>query len=215
MIIYKTTNLLNGKFYIGKDEKNNPNYLGSGIHLKRAIHKYGKDNFIKEEIDSASTRNELNEKEIFWIESLSATTLGYNIAQGGTGGKTIPIPHNKGKTYEELYGLEKANELKEKKKLANLGKKLSEETKEKIKIGNTGKKYSEKTKSKMSKSQTGKIHSEVTKEKISLMVKKHFDDNEKRLQLSEKHKGKILTDEHKLNISKGVINYYNTNENRK
>ena len=30
MIIYKTINLLNGKVYVGKDEKNNPNYYGSG-----------------------------------------------------------------------------------------------------------------------------------------------------------------------------------------
>ncbi len=42
MIIYITTNLLNGKKYIGKDEKNNPSYLGSGKLLKLAINKHGK-----------------------------------------------------------------------------------------------------------------------------------------------------------------------------
>ena len=41
MIIYKTTNLINGKFYIGKDSKNDPNYLGSGKILKKAFKKYG------------------------------------------------------------------------------------------------------------------------------------------------------------------------------
>ena len=41
MIVYKTTNLINGKIYIGKDMKNNPNYLGSGTILRRAIKKYG------------------------------------------------------------------------------------------------------------------------------------------------------------------------------
>ena len=45
MIIYKTTNLVNGKIYIGKDSKNNPNYLGSGNLLKKALIKYGKENF--------------------------------------------------------------------------------------------------------------------------------------------------------------------------
>ena len=39
MVIYKTTNLINGKYYIGKDIHNNPKYLGSGIALRKAIEK--------------------------------------------------------------------------------------------------------------------------------------------------------------------------------
>lgn len=88
MIIYKTTNLLNGKFYIGKDEKNNPKYLGSGKILKLAINKNGVENFKKEILEECPTKKELNEREKYWITKLSATTLGYNIAEGGTGGKT-------------------------------------------------------------------------------------------------------------------------------
>jgi hypothetical protein len=41
MIIYKTTCLINGKIYVGQDSKNNPDYLGSGIYLNRAIKKHG------------------------------------------------------------------------------------------------------------------------------------------------------------------------------
>jgi len=37
MIIYKITNLINNKIYVGKSELNNPNYYGSGIHITRAI----------------------------------------------------------------------------------------------------------------------------------------------------------------------------------
>src|ERR1035437_9505393 len=88
MIIYKTTNLINGKYYVGKDEKNNPEYLGSGKILKLAINKNGRKNFKKEVLETCETREELNEREKFWINVLSATTLGYNIADGGTGGKT-------------------------------------------------------------------------------------------------------------------------------
>lgn len=51
MIVYKTTNLINNKIYIGKDTHDNPKYLGSGIVLKRAIKKYGKLNFLKETIE--------------------------------------------------------------------------------------------------------------------------------------------------------------------
>lgn len=89
MIIYKTTNLINRKFYVGKDEKNNPNYLGSGINLNRAIKKYGRENFIKEIIEVCSTREELIEREKYWIKETKAQKLGYNIADGGWGGNTI------------------------------------------------------------------------------------------------------------------------------
>jgi len=86
MIIYKTTNLVNGKIYIGQDSNNDTNYLGSGLLVNKAIKKYGKNNFIKEVLEHCSSKKELNEKEKFWIYNLSATTLGYNISSGGNGG---------------------------------------------------------------------------------------------------------------------------------
>lgn len=88
MIIYKTINLINGKFYVGKDEKNNPNYLGSGINLQKAIKKYGKENFLKEILEVCSTREELIEREKYWIRETKAQEVGYNIADGGWGGNT-------------------------------------------------------------------------------------------------------------------------------
>lgn len=88
MIIYKTTNNINGKIYVGKDEKNNPEYYGSGLLLNRAIKKYGKNNFTKEILEVCKSREELNEREIFWIKELNATIDGYNIALGGSGGDT-------------------------------------------------------------------------------------------------------------------------------
>lgn len=48
MIIYKTINIINNKIYIGRDMHNNPNYLGSGYILSKAIKKYNKENFKKE-----------------------------------------------------------------------------------------------------------------------------------------------------------------------
>lgn len=88
MVIYKTINLINGKYYVGKDEKNNPEYLGSGLLLNKAIKKYGKENFKKEILEICVNRKELNEREIYWIENLDATKKGYNIALGGSGGDT-------------------------------------------------------------------------------------------------------------------------------
>lgn len=86
MIIYKTTNLLNGNFYIGQDSKNDPMYLGSGILLNRAIEKHGRENFKKEIIESCNNKVQLNDREIFWIDKLKPI---YNIAKGGSGGDTI------------------------------------------------------------------------------------------------------------------------------
>ena len=86
MIIYKTTNLITGKIYIGQDSNNNPNYLGSGKYLWNAIKKHGKENFKKEIICECSSKEELNEKEKYWIKILKCKTPnGYNITDGGNG----------------------------------------------------------------------------------------------------------------------------------
>lgn len=86
MIIYKTTNLINGKIYVGKDTYNNPSYLGSGIYISRAIKKYGKQNFIKEVIDSTESLEELNEKEKYWVKFCNCKVPnGYNLTDGGEG----------------------------------------------------------------------------------------------------------------------------------
>lgn len=89
MYIYKTTNLINNKFYIGKSTRQileSKDYYGSGIIIKQAISKYGKENFSKEIIDTACTVKELNEKEKNWIKELNAIQEGYNISLGGDGG---------------------------------------------------------------------------------------------------------------------------------
>lgn len=63
------------------------NYLGSGTVLQKAIKKYGKDNFISEPIDWATTPEELDEKEIWWIGFLEAVDSQeyYNMSKGGDG----------------------------------------------------------------------------------------------------------------------------------
>ena len=86
MFVYKITNNINNKFYIGKfsrDISNFSTYWGSGKIIKRAILKYGLENFTKEIIDTIS---ELNEKEIYWIGYTNATIIGYNLTKGGDGG---------------------------------------------------------------------------------------------------------------------------------
>ncbi len=91
MIVYKTTNLINGKVYIGKDTKNNPTYLGSGVLLHKAINKYGRESFTKEILFESLDIEEINqiEKEYIKKYKLSMGNDCYNIAEGGTGGDLI------------------------------------------------------------------------------------------------------------------------------
>jgi len=178
MIVYITKNLTNGKKYIGKDQSNDPNYLGSGIHLKRAIKKYGKDNFVKEVIEYCDTIDKLNEREIYWIEYFNASKSNeyYNIASGGDGGNTIL-------GYDE----EQLNEYK---------KKLS--------ISLKGKKHTTETKKVISEKRMGIVYTEETKQKISESVKKLWQNEEYKNNFIQKMKlikRKPCTDETKKKIS--------------
>jgi len=86
MIIYLTTNLINGKQYVGQSSINDNNYLGSGLLIQKAINKYNRKNFRKIVLVECSSQEELDEQEIFWIEALDTLQPnGYNISLGGNG----------------------------------------------------------------------------------------------------------------------------------
>lgn len=84
--VYKTTNTINGKIYVGqhKDNVMSNKYKGSGTYLKRAFRKYGKHNFIKEIICHCEDDRQLGEMETYWIKELNAThpDIGYNLLSG-------------------------------------------------------------------------------------------------------------------------------------
>lgn len=93
--IYQTTNLINGKRYIGKhksDKFEYNDYLGSGKLLNEAIKKYGKENFNCELIERCNSIEELNQKEQYWINKYNAVESSnfYNLARGGDGGDLSP-----------------------------------------------------------------------------------------------------------------------------
>jgi group I intron endonuclease len=127
MIIYKVTNSITGKCYIGKTshtlEIRKVGHLKNvhrGISTKfyNSIRKYGIDNFVWEVIDSANDTNSLNELEIKHIVETDSFRSGYNMTLGGDGGDTISyktkeekqkqgakvgnIPWNKGKDMKSL-----------------------------------------------------------------------------------------------------------------
>jgi group I intron endonuclease len=84
-VIYKTTNIINNKIYVGQNTTNRKNYLGSGILIRYAIKKYGRENFTKEILETCSDLEELNNREIFWIKHFDSINnkIGYNLHIGG------------------------------------------------------------------------------------------------------------------------------------
>jgi hypothetical protein len=91
-IVYKTVNKVNCKYYIGVQNTDDPSYLGSGISLKKAIKKYGKDNFTKETLFECTSKEEAFELESKIVtQELVNDPQCYNMTVGGK----IP-PSNKG-----------------------------------------------------------------------------------------------------------------------
>lgn len=100
--IYKTTDLLTNKIYVGKKHSTiflGNKYVGSGIIINNIKEKCKQNNIpiearlYVEMIDQADSLDELNKKEIFWIEHLNARdpTVGYNIRKGGDCGPGGPM----------------------------------------------------------------------------------------------------------------------------
>lgn len=91
--IYKLTNTINGKIYVGQTTSTEPRRWSSHKHhakygghgpLQNAIRKYGPDVFKREIIDKAYSEEELNSLEEFYIKTLDARNhdIGYNVASG-------------------------------------------------------------------------------------------------------------------------------------
>lgn len=95
--IYRITNNIDGKFYIGMHKTKNLDdcYIGSGKLLKRAIAKHGEDNFSKEILFTFDNQQEMIDKEIELItEELIKNPACYNLTVGGWGGNRITDPNH-------------------------------------------------------------------------------------------------------------------------
>ena len=103
ILIYKTTNIINNMEYIGKrvTEDINDSYLGSGKHLKRAIKKYGIENFIKNILFVFDNEEDMNNKEKELVtDQYCSRNDTYNICEGGKGGFSYINKNNLGNTIE-------------------------------------------------------------------------------------------------------------------
>lgn len=182
MIIYKIINKLDpDKVYIGQTTQTLRNrwvrHLNSHSrcsYLHRAIKRYGAENFIIEQIDTANTQNELNEKEQYWIKYYDCIApKGYNLTSGGE--HPVFSEETRRKIGEIHKGKILSDETKLKIRNAKLGKYTGENN------PNWGKTASEETRRKQSEAKKGKKPHNFGK-KASLELRK---------KLSEAHKGKM------------------------
>lgn len=122
-IVYRITNVINDKVYIGQTiqtlNRRLTIHFSKNVHsiISRAIRKYGKSNFIFEEIYTAFDKDELNRAEIYFISLENCMQpRGYNIKEGGANGR---LPEH----IRKRIGLTKIGNTN------NLGKVWSEEQK--------------------------------------------------------------------------------------
>lgn len=193
--IYETTNLINGKKYIGQHHSNlfDKSYYGSGVIIKKAIEKYGIENFEIKLLEECGSKEELNKREIYWINRMNAVKSDsyYNVAKGG---------HYWGKPRK-------------------LGYKLSDEAKHKISVANTGRIFTKEHREKISKNRKGKglgrVLPEEVRKRIGEINRQHLlgrtlsDEHKHNISIGGKNRyknnpspliGRTLSDEHKCKI---------------
>lgn len=178
--IYKITNKVNGKIYIGqkKSEVFVESYWGSGIYISSSIKKYGIENFYCEIIEWCDSRDMLNEREIYWIAKFKSNDpkVGYNLTNGGDG------------TSGYHWSDEARRKLSESRKGPNnplYGKHLSEEHRKKIGIASRNISDENRRKKQLAASgennpMYGKHHSLEARKKISETTKKRMQEMELR-----------------------------------
>jgi group I intron endonuclease len=193
-ILYKTTNLVNGKIYVGvhkvSDTKHSRRYLGSGKVLKPAIEKYGRRNFLRITLAEFDNYKDAYKAEAEMVnEDFLKRTDIYNVKLGGEG---------------------------------SIGFKPTEQTKRRMSIANKGRVASDEQKLNYSKAQLGntkwlgKHHTEESKAKISAANKGHTRNTGKILTPENKAKliasniGRVKSKEEieKLRIANSGANNY-------
>lgn len=156
--IYRITNKINGKTYVGqhKYKRLNDDYMGSGKLIRRAQKKYGIENFEKEILYSHIQYKETaDDVESFDIAKERAIGKAeYNIANGGQGGNLGEEVNRK--ISESLKGKHLTEETKQKVSESLKGRHRSEEDNKKISKSLKGRHFSDEWRKKMSESRKGK-----------------------------------------------------------
>ncbi|WCZ66380.1 homing endonuclease [Yersinia phage MHG19] len=170
-IIYKITNKINGKIYVGAHATVdvNDSYMGSGVNIIKSIKKYGKENFDKHILHNFSSSEEMYVKEAEIVnEDFVMRADTYNAALGGKGNPVIV--HLQDPSYREMLStktkLGMTQEVRDAIRESRLNTVMDESVKDKISdtikrqyhgsaMDRTGSKMSEESKAKIRAAQKG------------------------------------------------------------
>lgn len=194
--IYLTKNLVNNKVYIGKhkSDKYDSKYYGSGLILKKAIKKYGINNFTNELIDKADSLEELNEKEKYYISKYKEEygDKCYNISNGGDGGDNIHC-----KSPEEIEDFIKKITIINREKWNNKSEKEKEDFIKKMTSINRERCNTDDFKKKISKASHNRYLNENERIEQSIRIKKAWSNpiliEQQRERLLEYYKNNKVT----------------------
>lgn len=193
-MVYKTTNLINGKYYIGCHVANdlNDGYLGSGKLLKRAVEKYGKESFKQTPLAICCDKKVMLAVEKEYVnKKMVGDTMSYNLKLGGEGGSNGTFRGHKHS--EETKAIMSAK---------TLGRKCSIEARAKMsKAARARPGWTKEARLEMSRTRKGRRHSEETKRKISEANNGHKISVETRKKISEARKGKKASKETRAKMS--------------
>jgi len=154
--IYKITNRINNKSYIGQSvnirrrwAEHRLLHRDESLSLKRALRKYGIENFTFEVLEECCV-HDLNDKEIYYINLIKPE---YNRCTGGTGSHKHHVPHRtrdilreKGKAqWQKMTKEKQQQQIKNNLKGPSKGHSVSQETRAKLRNANLGKKQSRET----------------------------------------------------------------------
>lgn len=224
MEIYKVTNKINGKIYIGKtihtmkarrDSHISKSFSSkcSKIYFHRAIRKYGVNNFVWKVLETGINNEKiLDKKECYYIQLLKANKreYGYNLTSGGDG---ISGWHHYPETLKKISAFHKGKIVSKetREKIKNSKKNISKETRKIMSVSHKGNKnhkghfHSKKTKQKISLQLLGKKLSRKTREKMSKAHKGFHHSQKSKDKVSISKKGKLFSLKHRLNLSKSHL----------
>lgn len=243
---YKTSNLINGHYYYGVRSHKNPDkdpYLGSGIRLKEAIEKYGKENFKKDIQAYFPTMEKAYEYEAKVVtRDLVLDPNCYNVQLGGDGGtlgskffihpetgKLVKVLPEFSQEYLDAGYVpwKRPHSLETRKKMSEShkgipgtmkGRHHSEETRKKISEAGKGRKHTEEWKQMMHDKFAGqKRDPEIMGKAVATRRErgnlKHTEEAKRKM--SEAHKGKEAWNKGKKGLTQNLFWINNGEKNRR
>lgn len=202
--VYGILNIITGKLYVGsainlhRRSVDHIYFLNLGKHhsvlLQRAWVKYSSINFDFIILEYTKNKNDLVEREQYWIDltNCSNPEFGYNVSP--TAGNCLGVKHTdvvKLQRSKDLTGLIRSAETRARMSAARKGVKIhSEESKLKISLAGKNRQVTDITKLKLSKVWKGRKHSSETIEKLKIAAKKR-GNNRLGKKLSEESKKRM------------------------